>query len=465
MTVPVNTSTNITDLSNGNSAGTRLGQTTTDLVSFYGSTPVVQASGNAQAATTRGQSGGMVVTFSVTASPTSVATLSTAEKSITPIGGTGATVSIATSDPVYINKPTAQAGIFIGNVRGSAANTVGVSFGNVTTGFLTPTASETYGVVALKGAPSITVTPAATTFSAGVTASTTAEYQIAVTGLKVGDVVIANKPTVQAGLDIVNTRVVSNNLLGITFMNLTTGVLTPTASEAYVVVSLGGVDASSNYLTYQVTFGSVASVGVTAATGGAYNVTITNMALTDSWVGAGKPTQQTGLYAGQGKVSSAGVANVFIANYLSAGVLTPTANEVWTMEVMRPAPVAPMVVYTQTLTPASIVTLTTAEQTFTVTNVISISPVFVNGPAQPAGVGIGGARSGNTSSVSINFINITSATLTPTSGTYYIANFQMPIDAPGNSILQPASFVTDQVKALANSMRAAMVTYGLIAGA
>ena len=36
MTVPVNTSTNITDLSNGNSAGTRLGQTTTDLVSFYG---------------------------------------------------------------------------------------------------------------------------------------------------------------------------------------------------------------------------------------------------------------------------------------------------------------------------------------------------------------------------------------------------------------------------------------------
>ena len=462
MTTPVNTSTNITDLSNGNTAGTRLGQTTTDLVSFYGAAPVAQVAGNAQAALTRGQGGGLVVTFSLTASPSSVATLTTAEQSMTPIGGTGATVSIATTDLVFTTKPTAQAGLFIGNSRASAANGLGVSFGNVSSGFLTPTGSQTYGVVALKGGPQqvITISPAA------VAPSTTAEQTFAVTGLQVGQVAIVNKAAVQAGLDVVGSRVSANNQLAISFINVTTGTLTPTAAEAYTVVSLGGIDAAGgNHIVYQVTTAAVISAGVTAAATGAYNLTITNMATTDVFIGATKPTNQSGIGVVGGKVSSAGVANVYVGNFTSATVVTPTANEVWALEVMRPAPVAPMVLYSQTLTPASIATATTAEQTFTVTGVISISPVWVSGPAQPAGVGIGGVRSGNTSSVSINFINITSGTLTPTAGTYLIANFQMPIDAPGNSILQPASFVTDQVKGLSNALRSALTTYGLIGGA
>ncbi len=463
MTTPVNTSTNITDLSNGNSAGTRLGQSTTDPISFFGSTPVVQQSGNAQAALSRTSTGGMVVTFSVTSSPTSVATLTTGDKGITVIGGTGATVSIATADVLYATKPTSQAGLFVGNVRVSAANVAAVSIGNTTAGFLTPTASETYGVVALKGGPSqvITISPTA------VAANTTAEYQTAVTGLQVGQVVQVSKAATQAGLDVTGARVVSNNLLGIEFINVTSATLTPTAAEAYTVVSLGGAAPAGNLIAYQVTFGSTASVGVTAAATGAYNLTITNMATTDALVSVNKPTNQSGSGVVGGKVSSAGVANVFIGNFTSATVITPTANEVWTMEVMRPAPVAPLVVYSQTLTPSSVATLTSAEQTFTVTGVISVSPVIVNGPLQPAGIAVQGmARSGNTSSVSINFVNISSVnTLTPTSGTYYIANFQMPIDAPGNSILQPTSFVTDQVVAESNAIGAALKLYGLIAGA
>ncbi len=457
-------------IDDGRSDGSTFGNnsnSTVPKISFFGSTPVVQPTGNALAALSRGRGGGMVVTFSVTNSPSSVATLTTAEKSITPIGGTGATVSVATTDVIYINKPTSQAGIFVGNVRASAANTVGVSMGNVTAGFLTPTSSETYGIVAIKGGPAqvITISPAA------VAASTTVEQQFAVTGVQPGQVVQVSKAAVQAGLDIVGTRVVSSNLLGISFINVTAGVLTPTAAEAYTIVSLGGVDASSNHLVYQVTFGSTASAGVTAAATGAYNLTITNLATTDAFIGVSKPTNQSGSGVAGGKVSSAGVANVYIGNYTSATVITPTANEVWNIDVMRPAPVAPMVVYTQTLTPSSVATLTTAEQSFTVTGLISISPVWVNGPAQPAGIGIGGVRSGNTSSLQINFINITSATpLTPTSGTYYIANFQMPIDAPGNSILQPASFVTDQIATLANGIRAALGPasgggVGLITGA
>src|SRR6185369_2078314 len=245
MTVPVNTSTNITDLSNGNSAGTRLGQTTTDLISFYGSTPVVQPSGNAGAAVTRGAGGAMVCTFSLTASPASVATLTTAEVGLTPIGGTGATVSLASGDLVLVTKPTAQAGIWVGNARVSAANVAGVTFGNMTAGFLTPTTSETYGVVALK-TTGITITTLLTPTS--VAARTTAEQQFTVTGLRAGEVVMVNKPTAQAGLDILGYRVVSNNLLGITFANVTSAtVITPTAAEAYTVVCLGGLTAATGF--------------------------------------------------------------------------------------------------------------------------------------------------------------------------------------------------------------------------
>lgn len=50
----------IKELSDGGGDGTRLGQSTTDLVSFLGATPIAQQSGSAQAAIT-------------TAAPTSVA--------------------------------------------------------------------------------------------------------------------------------------------------------------------------------------------------------------------------------------------------------------------------------------------------------------------------------------------------------------------------------------------------------
>ncbi len=464
MTVPVNTSTNITDLSNGNSAGTRLGQTTTDLISFYGSTPIVQPAGNAGAVVQRGAGGAMVCTFSVTASPASVATLTTAEVGITPIGGTGATVSIATTDLVLATKPTAQAGIWMGNVRASAANVAGVTFGNMTSGFLTPTGSETYGVVALK-TTGITITTLLTPTS--IAARTTAEQQFTVTGLRAGECVMVNKPTAQAGLDILGYRVVSNNLLGITFANVTSAtVITPTAAESYTVVCLGGLTAGSNLLGYQVTTASTISVGVTAAATGAYNLTLTNAALTDSFISWQKPTNQSGINVAGGKISSAGVVNVYIGNQTSATVITPTANEVVSVFLDRPAPVAPMVLYTTTITPASVATLTSAEQTFAVTGLISISPVVVNGPAQPAGVGIGGVRVSSTNNVGINFVNLTSATaLTPTAGTYYVANFQMPIDAPGNSILQSANLISDQIAVLANSMGTALKNLGLISGA
>lgn len=65
--------------------------------------------------------------------------------------------------------------------------------------------------------------------------ATTAEQTFTVTGLQVGDLVSVTKPTTQAGLGIVNSRVSAANTLAITFANTTAATITPTASEAYVI--------------------------------------------------------------------------------------------------------------------------------------------------------------------------------------------------------------------------------------
>ena len=48
----------VRQLSDGNTAGSVLGRGATDLIAFYGATPIVQPAGNAEAAITRGQACG-----------------------------------------------------------------------------------------------------------------------------------------------------------------------------------------------------------------------------------------------------------------------------------------------------------------------------------------------------------------------------------------------------------------------
>ena len=76
---------------------------------------------------------------------------------------------------------------------------------------------------------SVTLSPAA------LHATTTSEQTFTVQGLNVGDFVDVSKPTSQAGLALGNARVSAANTLAITFTNLSTGTLTPTASEVYMV--------------------------------------------------------------------------------------------------------------------------------------------------------------------------------------------------------------------------------------
>lgn len=77
-------------------------------------------------------------------SPSAVAANTTAEQTFSVSG-------LTTADSILcVNKPTAQAGLGIVGYRVSAADTLAVTFSNNTGSPITPTASETYRVVALR---------------------------------------------------------------------------------------------------------------------------------------------------------------------------------------------------------------------------------------------------------------------------------------------------------------------------
>ncbi len=425
---------------------------------YGGSLPGSKPSGQNQTALSRSQNGYLVCTFSYTSSPASVVNVTTAEQTMTPIGGTGPSVTIATTDLLILNKPTAQAGLTVGNVRSPSANAVALTFGNVTATPITPTASETYGVVAVKGLGTITTALS----PASVAANTTAEQQFAVSGLRAGEAVVVTKPTVQAGLDVVGYRIVRDNVLGITFGNYTSGALTPTAAENYTVYGLGGLDPAGNMLGAQVT---TALTGVATITVAQRTATLSTLAVSDIVTGVQKPTNQAGIGLIGGRVAAAASLGVDFVNP-TAGTLTPTANEVYGVSIFRPAPVAPFVLYSQALTPASVAANTTAEQSFNVTGVPALSVVVVNKQSAQAGLGITGARVTGANFVGITFANFTATPITPTAAeTYVIGNFQIPIDAPGNSVLQPADLKSDQNKVLTNAIRTVNVNADLMTGA
>jgi hypothetical protein len=88
-----------------------------------------------------GTSLSQLTVYSPALTPASVPANSTAEQTFTVTG-------LATTDKVFINKPTHQAGLSIGNVRVSAANTLAIEYVNTSAGAITPTA-ETYQLIAI----------------------------------------------------------------------------------------------------------------------------------------------------------------------------------------------------------------------------------------------------------------------------------------------------------------------------
>lgn len=71
---------------------------------------------------------------------------------------------------------------------------------------------------------------------ASVAANTTAEQTFTVTGLTTADKVFVNKPSLNAGLGVVNARVSAADTLAITFVNATGAAIDP-AAETYLIMA------------------------------------------------------------------------------------------------------------------------------------------------------------------------------------------------------------------------------------
>ena len=72
---------------------------------------------------------------------------------------------------------------------------------------------------------------------ASVAANVSAEQTFTVTGLATTDKVFVNKPSLSAGLGVVNARVSAADTLALTFMNTTAGAVDPGA-ETYTIVAI-----------------------------------------------------------------------------------------------------------------------------------------------------------------------------------------------------------------------------------
>ncbi len=461
----VTTTSSVRQLSDGNGfnggPGTQLGQNAQDEIGFYGANPVVQPSGPGQAAIVRGQqSGSAAVIKSSSLSPAAVANATTAENGLTLMAGNGPSWNIAAGDVLYINKPTSQAGLGVGNVRISAAGVAGVTFSNFTAATITPTATQSYGVVAVRGMPVLSpvLSPVA------VAPNTTSEQIFTVAGIRSGPTAMAQvmKPTSQAGLDIVGVRLVSSNTLGITFANITSATITPTASETYTVLEMAGLDALNNTMLIEETLSLTASSNAVASASQA--ATVTGLAVTDAVMGVTKPTAQANFGIVGAFVSAANTLGITIANFAAATV-TPTASDVYGIGIYRPNPVAPLVVYNQTLSPVSVAANTTAEQSFNITGLVAGSVAWVNKPSWTLGLGIAGVRVSAANTLAITFCNATSAAITPPSEAYVIGNFQIPLGDAGSEWVQSVVPAVQTAVILTNSLRSSLVNEGLIAGA
>lgn len=329
-------------LSDGNTAGTILGQGPTDSISFFNQTPQPQILQGSMAG-----ANGTLKVYTTSQSPSAVTANTTAEYAMTVTG-------VAATDMVIaVVKPTSQAGLAVGSARVSATNTVQASFGNVTGSTITPTTTESYLIVTASASlqfPSVTLSPAS------VAGSTVSEQTFTVTGVQPGMVVAVTKPTLQAGLLVTGARVVAANQVGVTFMNVTASTtITPTAGESYLFFAARGLRV--------------------------------------------QPIMQRML---------------------------------------------------ATLTPVSVAANTTAEQTFTVTGLVSGQPVEVSKPSAQKGLAVVGARVSAANTLALNYANVTANAITPPTEQYVIGFYPDTIAAAGSVNTQLAAMGIEPGLAMGN---------------
>jgi len=303
-------------------------------------------------------------------------------------------------------------------------------------------------------------------------------YQVAPTVSFVGGIAIPrgfllaiNKPTLDAGIGIGGCRVVSDNVIAITYFNNTTGALTPTA-QTYTMIALSSLMPISKTFVANINVGTVGSAATISTTEASF--ALNGALVSDVITGVQKPTFQTGLMIGNGRVPSGGnYVNVPYVNP-TAGGITPTANEIYSVAIFRQTPGVPLAFFMAQLSPVSVAAGTTAEQTFTVPGVTFINSVpgsvLLNKPSQQAGLSIVGCRVNAANTIGITFQNNTAAAILPTANEIYIfgATDMVPTGTEAASYTpftqEAASFAAQQSIALLNELEQVAAVSGLING-
>lgn len=282
----------------------------TSLGGFFGTSPITQPAGGGP---NRGAFG-VVTVYTSTQSPTLVTPNETAEKAMTVAG-------VAATDLPLIDKPTSQAGLFVASARASATNTIQVTFGNVTAATITPTASESYVITTIP----VSLTKTISLAPAPVAATSIVEQQFPIPNVQPGMFVTFSKPTLQAGLAVLTSRVVSAGVVGITFINTTSGTLTPTTPETYVYYAGKEISPSPVMGLIQ---SQLAPTAVAANTTAEQTFTVTGLAA-GAQVEVDKPSIQPGLGIGGARISAANTLAITFVN-VTATTITP-ATETYTI--------------------------------------------------------------------------------------------------------------------------------------
>lgn len=440
----------------------------------YAGGAVPQRQSAVQAVLNVSQTAGIIAVF--TSNSQNLGAISANNVSVVQVTVTGAP-QVSTADVVIVNKATPVAGFGIGSVRVSTAspaqNTaiffVNAVNTNVSGASTVSTAGDSFIFTAIRGSVvnSIALAPPV------VPAQSTIEAQFTVTGVAPGMVVAVTKPTEQANLAVGNVRVVSNNVLGIQYMNVGNTAITP-ASETYSWVGMQGAVATTPYYAAGVNMSQVATSLLTVTSGSIATVpvTVTGINQFDQAIGTGQsikpPLSQVALVGAQ--VSSA-VANIiglqFMTLSAAGGTGTATSTDTYLIPMLRQNLEAPLTVYPGTFPGATIGPNTTTEVAVTVTGITVSCAVLVSKPSYTSGATITGYRvsaAATTGSiVGITFSNPSSVSVVLPSETYQIGAFK-PLLGQGHYTEQLISQINVNAVALSNEMRNTLAGVNLFQG-
>jgi hypothetical protein len=228
---------------------------------------------------------------------------------------------------VMVNKAAQTPGLGIGNVRVVAHNQIGITYINYTAAAITPTAPETYLVMALNDIPAVSPWSevGATLTSTSATASTTVsvtEITVTANGILALDMPgIAVKPTLTAGIATVGGRCAANQIV-IQVMNPSTVAITPAGTEVYVVPVLRAAPIMPAKTYIQL----FTPVSVAANTTAEQQFTVTGLIFTNSvasTVRVTKPSMTAGLEVVNARVSATSTLQVTYQNNTAAAIVPP----------------------------------------------------------------------------------------------------------------------------------------------